>query len=286
MVAVAVTVTKRHKKDRQQMSLTEHFSDIIRRIEADVAREFKTKGSSGFGDDEPAVKDLFQRLVPPYVVVTSDRHTHDMSRGCPDDEYVPHDFRIYREHEHCPCTAASPDDIRSVIYLGRILDPGQPRIRCYVYELSDSSRQGCFLGTFLGTRSSGPGPGGPRAGSFGGSLPHKAVLNWITKSTEPYRELGTLERAGPIIERLKDPRKTVRVAAIRMLGHLADVEAVDPLIKALANYDQEIRMHAATSLGQLGDVRAIQPLVELEKRELMFKEARYLPFRGSAFHFL
>jgi HEAT repeat protein len=78
--------------------------------------------------------------------------------------------------------------------------------------------------------------------------------------------LGALSRIGdPALEWLREAvssdTASVRAAAARALGELADPRAVEPLIAALDDDSEEVRRHAARALGEVPDSRAVEPLV-------------------------
>jgi HEAT repeat protein len=65
-----------------------------------------------------------------------------------------------------------------------------------------------------------------------------------------------------LIEELHNPDKTVRAAAVQVLGDLRDDRAVDGLAGALDDPEVDIRWRATLALGQIGSSRAVEPLVK------------------------
>jgi HEAT repeat protein len=78
------------------------------------------------------------------------------------------------------------------------------------------------------------------------------------------RALGALADPGaaePLIAALDDDSDEVRRQAARALGEVPDSRAVEPLVAALKDDDKEVRENAMDALGTIGDARALNPVV-------------------------
>ena len=74
-------------------------------------------------------------------------------------------------------------------------------------------------------------------------------------------KLGEKQAVAPLVARLDDQDKDIRLAVIGALGQLGDKPAVTPLLAKLDDQDTDVRRAVIGALGQLGDKQAVAPLL-------------------------